>query len=234
MKKRIFDSLIYIIIDKKMNSNKYIDEIIKGLSIKGSLLFTYMCIISKIRQNVNAESSSDIYLGTECADIDLGTECDGIYLGTECLGTECDDMASNSNFGDNIYYSTKYDGIDVNAAYDGSRVIIQKHTTTMRPYAEIIENTKFGKVKVYKSVIILAEGIVITLFPNYKIRISQNSTIGELDQYDLMLMDSKNTFIDLNLEECPEYYSKLIPKKINISNLQEEIYFLLLVLPTIL
>ena len=225
MKKRIFDSLIYIII-YKMNSNKYIDEIIKGLSTKSSLLFTYMCIISKIRQNV-----------TECDNMVSDGEFDDIALGTECddidLGTECDDMASNSNC-DNIYYSTKYDGIDVNAAYDGSRVIIQKYTTTTRPYAEIIENTKFGKVKVYKSVIILTEGIVITLFPNYKIRISQNSTIEELEYYDLMLMDSTNTFIDLNLEEYPEYYSKLIPKKINISNLQEEIYFLLLVLPTIL
>lgn len=214
-----------------MNSNKF-DEIIKGLSTKNSLLFTYMLIISKIRQNAtkcdNVESSSDIYLGTECDDIYLGTECDDIYL-----STECDDMASNDNC-DNIYYSTKYDGIDVNAAYDERRIIIQKHTTATRPYAEIIENTKFGKVKVYKSVIILTEGIVITLFPNYKIRISQNSTIEELEHYDLMLMDSTNTFIDLNLEEYSEYYSKLIPKKINISNLQEEIYFLLLVLPTIL
>jgi hypothetical protein len=201
-----------------MNSNKYIDEIIKGLSTKGSLLFTYMCIISKLRQNTtecNVASNDDKYLGTECDDIDLGTECD--------------DIESNREYG-NIYYSTKYDGIDVDAEYDGSRVIIQKHTTITRPYAEIIENTKFGKVQVYKSVIILTEGIVITLFPNYKIRISQE----KLEHYDLMLMDSTNTFIDLNLEEYPEYYSKLIPKKINISNLQEEIYFLLLVLPTIL
>jgi hypothetical protein len=211
-----------------MNLSKYIDEIIKGLSTKGSLLFTYMCIISKIRQNA-AECDNgkcdNIYLGTEC----LGTEClDTECLGTECLGTDCDDMVSNDEY-NNIYYSTKYDGIDVNAEYDGSRVIIQKHMATVRPYAEIIENTKFGKVQVYKSVIILTEGIVITLFPNYKIRISQE----ELEYYDLMLMDSTNTFIDLNLKEYPEYYSKLIPKKINISNLQEEIYFLLLVLPTI-
>jgi hypothetical protein len=193
---------------------KNIDEIIKGLSTKDSLLFTYMCIISKLRQNTtecdNVASNDD-----KCDDIDLGTECDDIDLSTEY---------------DDINVNAEYDGIDVDAEYDGSRVIIQKHTTITRPYAEIIENTKFGKVNVYKSVIILTEGLVITLFPKYKIRISQE----KLEHYDLMLMDSTNTFIDLNLKEYPEYYSKLIPKKINISNLQEEIYFLLLVLPTIL
>jgi hypothetical protein len=197
-----------------MNTNEYIGEIIKKLSTKGNLLFTYMCIISKIRHNTT-KCDNVTYCNGECDDIDLGTECDDIDLSTEC---------------DNIYYSTKYDGIDVNAAYDECRVIIQKKMSTTRPYAEIIENTKYGNVQVYKSVIILTEGIVITLFPNYKIRISQEG----LEHYDLMLMDSTNKFIDLNLEEYPEYYSKLIPKKINISNLEEEIYFLLLILPTIL
>lgn len=121
----------------------------------------------------------------------------------------------------------------IDTEYDTTRVLLQDHMATKPPYAEITEySPQYGKIKLYKSVIILNKGIIIILCPNYKIRISQCST--DNSKCDLMLMNSEYKFIDLDIPEFFKYYSKLSPKKINISNLQEEVYFLLLVLPTIL
>jgi hypothetical protein len=81
-------------------------------------------------------------------------------------------------------------------------------------------------VDVYRSVFILNKGIIFELCPNFKMRISQSNKSEQC--YDLMLINSENKFIDLISSD----YSRLVPKIINISNLEEEISHLLLILPS--
>lgn len=116
----------------------------------------------------------------------------------------------------------------IDTGYDTTRVLIQENMATEPPYAEIIEySPQYGKIKLYKSVIILNKGIIIILCPNYKIRISQ---CDNNNQCALMLMNSDYKFIDLDMPEFPKYYSKLEPKIINIYKLGGEINFLLMLL----
>ena len=119
----------------------------------------------------------------------------------------------------------------INTEYDTTRVLIQDNMATKPPYAEIIEHSpQYGKIKVYKSVIILNKGVIVTLYPNYKLRISQCNNY----QCALMLMDSDYKFIDLNMLEFSKYYSKLEPKIINTYELGGEINLLLILLnPTL-
>jgi hypothetical protein len=114
--------------------------------------------------------------------------------------------------------------IDSNTAYDTTRVIVQNKLSNTAPYAEIIEHhPQYGELKVYKSIIILNKGIIIDLSPFYKIRISQNN----YGQYDLILMDTENKFIDFVIGG----YSKSNPKTVNSSDLEQELSCLLLILP---
>jgi hypothetical protein len=111
----------------------------------------------------------------------------------------------------------------VDSKYDCTRVILQEYITNQYPYAEIIEH---GNIT-YKSVIILNKGIIISLGLKYKIRISQ-SDINTM--CDLMLMDFEEKFIDLVSLDGQKYYSKLIPKIVNISCLENEFFHLLYLL----
>ena len=112
----------------------------------------------------------------------------------------------------------------VDSKYDCTRVILQEYITNQYPYAEIIEHEN---IITYKSVIILNKGIIISLGLKYKIRISQ-SDINNM--CELMLMDFEEKFIDLVSLDGQKYYSKLIPKIVNISCLENEFFHLLYLL----